>query len=144
MFSAALSVVGAALPVPVERLYRKRPSKCLASSKIWTHHPLTAGECVLPRLWCGGRIHSLGEEGGGGVNILDDARHSCVLYICKYFVPASINMSTTLCQLTQLECQLSLPLSSLSVWQVEDYLFYLTWGGGGGAKIYERDLIEDL
>ena len=30
-------------------------------------------------------IHSLGGE-GVGVNILEDARHSFVLYICKYFV----------------------------------------------------------
>ncbi len=33
-----------------------------------------------------GRTHSLGGERGGGVNILEDARHSSVLYICKYFV----------------------------------------------------------
>jgi hypothetical protein len=35
-----------------------------------------------------GRTHSLGGEGGGGVNILEDAGHSSVLYICtgKYFV----------------------------------------------------------
>ncbi len=39
----------------VERLYCKRPILCLASSKILT-----------PRLWCGGRTHSLGGEGGGG------------------------------------------------------------------------------
>jgi hypothetical protein len=32
-----------------------------------------------------GRTHSLGGE-GVGVNILEDARHSSVLYICKYFV----------------------------------------------------------
>ncbi len=51
-----------------------------------TPTPLTAGECVPPRLLCGGRTHSLGGEGGWGVNILEDARHSSVLYICKYFV----------------------------------------------------------
>jgi hypothetical protein len=28
--------------------------------------PSPPGECVPPRLWCGGRTHSLGEEGGGG------------------------------------------------------------------------------
>ncbi len=27
--------------------------------------PSPPGECVLPRLWCGGRTHSLGGEGGG-------------------------------------------------------------------------------
>ncbi len=32
------------------------------------------------------RTHSLGGEGGKGVNNLEDARHSSVLYICKYFV----------------------------------------------------------
>ncbi len=32
------------------------------------------------------RTHSLGGEGGGGVNILEDARHCSVLYIRKYFV----------------------------------------------------------
>ncbi len=35
----------------------------------------------------GERTHSLGGEGGGGVNILEDVKHSSVLYICKYFVP---------------------------------------------------------
>ena len=30
------------------------------------------------------------ERGGGGSNILEDARHSSVLYMCKYFVPESI------------------------------------------------------
>jgi hypothetical protein len=41
-----------------------------------------------PRLWCGGRTYSLvgAWDGGGGVNILEDAGHSSVLYICKYFV----------------------------------------------------------
>jgi hypothetical protein len=39
----------------VERLYCKRPILCLASFKILT-----------PHLWCGGRTHSLGGEGGGG------------------------------------------------------------------------------
>jgi hypothetical protein len=52
---------------PVERLYYKRPILCLVSSKILTH-------------WLSG------EGGGGGVNILGDARHSSVLNICKYFV----------------------------------------------------------
>ncbi len=52
---------------PVERLYCKRPIQCLASSKILTppHHP-TAWRLCTPRLWCGGRTHSLGGEGVGG------------------------------------------------------------------------------
>jgi hypothetical protein len=37
--------------------------------------PLVRGEDTLAR----GR-------GGWGVNILEDARHSSVLYVCKYFV----------------------------------------------------------
>jgi hypothetical protein len=63
----------------VERLYCKRPILCLASSKILTPSP--PGEC-------GGRTHSLGGDWRGRweVNILRDARHSSVLYICKYFV----------------------------------------------------------
>jgi hypothetical protein len=38
-----------------------------------------------PPLVPGGRTHSLGGK-GVGVNILEDTRHSSVLYICKYFV----------------------------------------------------------
>jgi hypothetical protein len=60
--------------------------------------PSPPGECVPPRLWCGGRTHSLGEEGvGGGVNILEDARHSSVLYICKYFVGGGVNNCSFIC-----------------------------------------------
>ncbi len=67
----------------VERLYCKRPILCLASSKILTPH--RPASVYLPPL-VRGRTHSLGGEGGGGVNILEDARYSSVLYICKYFV----------------------------------------------------------
>jgi hypothetical protein len=63
----------------VERLYCKRPILCLASSKILTPTPSPPSECVPPRLWCGGRTHSLSVE-GVGVNILEDARHCFVLY----------------------------------------------------------------
>jgi hypothetical protein len=50
--------------------------------------PSPPGECVPPRLWCVGRTHSLGGEGWGGqyFGILEDVRHSSVLYVCKYFV----------------------------------------------------------
>jgi hypothetical protein len=50
--------------------------------------PSPPGECVPPppRLWCGGGTHSLGGKGGWGVNILEDVRHSSVLYVCKFFV----------------------------------------------------------
>jgi hypothetical protein len=47
--------------------------------------PSPPGECVPPAFG-GGRTHSLCGEGGWGVNISEDARHSYVLYICKYFV----------------------------------------------------------
>jgi hypothetical protein len=45
--------------------------------------PLTARRVCTPRLWCGGRTHSLVGEGGWEVNILEDVRHSSVLYVCK-------------------------------------------------------------
>jgi hypothetical protein len=77
--------------VSVERLYCKRPIQCLASSKILTPIPSPPGECVPPpppRLWCEGG-HTRWVETGWGVNILEDARHSSVLYICQYFVLVS-------------------------------------------------------
>jgi hypothetical protein len=46
---------------------------------------LTPTPSYPPPLWCGGKTHSLGEE-GVGVNSLEDARHCSVLYIRKYFV----------------------------------------------------------
>jgi hypothetical protein len=48
--------------------------------------PSPPGECAG-----GGRTHSPGGErgGGSGVNILEDVRHSSVLYVCKYFVNPS-------------------------------------------------------
>jgi hypothetical protein len=45
-----------------------------------------------PRLWCAGRTHSLGGEGGGGSIVRktpDKALY--VLYICKYFAGVSID-----------------------------------------------------
>jgi hypothetical protein len=45
---------------------RKRPILCLAYSKILTPTPLSARRVCPPRLWCGGRTHSPGIEGGGG------------------------------------------------------------------------------
>jgi hypothetical protein len=77
----------------VERLYCKRPIQCLASSKILkilTTHPLTARqECTPPPL-VRGEDTLAGWRGGRGVNILEDARHCSVLYICKYFVVQTI------------------------------------------------------
>jgi hypothetical protein len=41
-------------------------------------------------------------ERGWGVNILEDARHSSVLYICKYFVASPFRKIQVVCQLTGL------------------------------------------
>jgi hypothetical protein len=70
----------------VKRLYCKRPIQCLASSKILTPPPLP-GDCVVyPPAFGAGGGHTRWVERGWGVNILEDARHSSVLYVCKYFV----------------------------------------------------------
>ncbi len=47
--------------------------------------PSPPGDCVPPAFGAGGG-HTRWVERGVGVNILEDARHSSVLYICKYFV----------------------------------------------------------
>jgi hypothetical protein len=74
------------------------------------HPPSPPGEWVpLVR----GGTHSLGGEGGGGVNILEDARHSSELYVCKYFVsltqmqPTVNKLRSCFGQLTPLHCQTS-------------------------------------
>jgi hypothetical protein len=41
---------------------------------------------VYPPAFGAGEGHTRWAERGWGVNILEDARHSSVLYICKYFV----------------------------------------------------------
>ncbi len=66
---------------PLEGLYCQRPIQCLASSEILIPHPLTAR--------CGGKDTFARWRGGGGVNILEDARHCSVLYICKYTLSCS-------------------------------------------------------
>jgi hypothetical protein len=49
--------------------------------------PLSSpGECVLPAFGAGVEDTLAGWRGGWGVNILEDVRHSSVLYVCKYFV----------------------------------------------------------
>ncbi len=65
--------------VCVERLYCKRPIQCLALASSNTPSP--PGKCVGA-----GGGHTRWVERGVGVNILEDARHSSVLYMCKYFV----------------------------------------------------------
>jgi hypothetical protein len=51
--------------------------------------PSRPGECVPPAFGAEGG-HTRWLERGVGVNILEDARHSSVLYVCKYFVLKSI------------------------------------------------------
>jgi hypothetical protein len=55
------------------------PSHPLTARRVCTPPPLVRGEDTLAR----------GRE-GWGVNILEDARHRSVLYICKYFVRGPI------------------------------------------------------
>ncbi len=52
--------------------------------------PLTARRVCTPAFGAGGG-HTRWVEKGGGVNILEDARHSSVLYVCKYFVDLDIS-----------------------------------------------------
>jgi len=59
--------------------YCKRAILFLSSSKILTPSPSPPGECVPPRLCCGGRTDSPGGEGDGGVNILEDERNRIAL-----------------------------------------------------------------
>jgi hypothetical protein len=70
----------------VERLYCKRPILCLASSKILTPQPPHRPASVYTLAFGARGGHTRWVERGVGVNILEDARHSSVLYICKYFV----------------------------------------------------------
>jgi hypothetical protein len=51
-----------------------------------TPHRLASVYPPLPRLGCGWGGHTRWVERGWGGSILEDARHSSVLYICKYFV----------------------------------------------------------
>ncbi len=78
----------------VERLFCKRPILCLASSKILTPPPPSLpGEYVTPAILMRGG-HPRWVE-GGGCQYLEDARHSSVLYICKYFVTQTIEGTRT-------------------------------------------------
>jgi hypothetical protein len=51
--------------------------------------PSPPGECVYPPPLERGEDTLAGWRGGRGVNILEDVRHSCVLYVCKYLVPGT-------------------------------------------------------
>jgi hypothetical protein len=48
--------------------------------------PLTARRVCYPPPSVRGEDALAGLRGGWGVNILEDARHSSILYICEYFV----------------------------------------------------------
>jgi hypothetical protein len=55
------------------------------------HIPLTARRvCGPPPPLVRGEDTLARRRGGWGVNILEDVRHSSVLYVCKYFVCGSI------------------------------------------------------
>ncbi len=53
-------------------------------------HPPHRPASVYPPPLVRGRPHSLGGIGGWGSIVLEDARHSSVFYICKYFVTLTI------------------------------------------------------
>ncbi len=64
------------------------------SSKILTPPPLSARRvCSVPPHLVRGEDTLARRRGGWGVNILEDARHSSVLYVCKYFVVPSNSVS---------------------------------------------------
>jgi hypothetical protein len=90
-FTKGMSRLSKVIFLNLERLDCKRSVLCLASSKILTPAPPPSppGECVPPAFGAGGG-HTFWVERGVGVNILEDARHSSVLNVCKYFVPLSL------------------------------------------------------
>jgi hypothetical protein len=55
-------------------------------SKILTPHPPHRPASVYPPPLVRGEDTLARGRGGWGVNILEDVRHSSVLYVCKYFV----------------------------------------------------------
>jgi hypothetical protein len=55
-----------------------------------TPHPPHRLAIVYPSPLVLGEDTLAGRRGGWGVNILEDARHSSVLYICKYFVTVHV------------------------------------------------------
>ncbi len=83
--------------VPRREIIVRRQSYGWRLPKYWPpphppHHPAS-----IPRLWCAGRTDSLGGEGGWGFNILEDAKHSSVLYVCKSFLVYLISDSRAFC-----------------------------------------------
>ncbi len=74
---------GSRRPKTVEIITVRGQSHALRLPKYWPPTLLSARRVCTPRLCCRGRTHSSGGEGGGGVNILEDARHSSVLYLYR-------------------------------------------------------------
>jgi hypothetical protein len=71
-------------PSTVERLllYEANPMSCVFQN-IDPPPPSPPGDCVPPRLCLGGEDTLAGWRGGWGVNILEDAKHSSVLYLYR-------------------------------------------------------------
>jgi hypothetical protein len=68
-------------------------SGVLQNTKILTSHPLTARRvCAPPPAFGarGGHTRLVKKGEGGQYCILEDARHSSVLYISKYFVAENV------------------------------------------------------
>jgi hypothetical protein len=66
-------------------------------TKFWPPTPLTAQRVCTPLFvpLVRGEDTLAGWGGGWGVNILEDARHSSVLCICKYFVEVTVTRLLT-------------------------------------------------
>jgi hypothetical protein len=76
--------------------------------QILDPHPLTARRVCIPAPFGAGGGHTRWVERGWGVNSSEDARHSSVLYICKYFVlsgKAESNVSETGSNVLHLTCR---------------------------------------
>jgi hypothetical protein len=71
--------------------------------------PSPPGQCVSPAFRAGGGHTRWVERGwGGGVNILEDARHSSLLYICEYTLCFMVLARKWQRQATQRDCLPSL------------------------------------
>jgi hypothetical protein len=108
--------------------------------------PAAQRVCTPSPLWCGGEDTLDGWRGGWGVNILEDARHSSVLYMCKYFVTrffilipegqASYNQSWS--YLFSLKCTLFFPRKTkkISPDLKCELVYYLKALASSGRNLY--------
>jgi hypothetical protein len=71
---------------------------------------------VYPLAYGAGGGHTRWVERGVGANILEDARHSSVLYMCNYFVVYTFSSNKTQynCVKTYLQAKLSPPICYIS------------------------------